>query len=306
MRALGTALTLGTGLTLGMMLTLAPAVAQKGPSASPQAADPITGVTLDMMEDGAGGQLALDGMAITVHARANGDDTTTPVFTVTHESGASLTFDGEASLFDFLPVTLQIAPLDLANPMPAVIATSYTGGAHCCTVIDVIVWDAVQSALTRVELGPFDGGYVVEDANGDGVGEIVVSDQSFLYTFDAYAGSWPPPVYLAVHGADVIDVSADPSFIPAFDAAMEDIDPADYSDRPGMLAGWAALEARQGRGEAALARLAQVDVETFFEFTICADGTLGYDCPGKGAREATFVEALRAHLFSYGYLEADQ
>lgn len=299
------------------VLAVNPALAQKGPSPADTSPpdtssadslpplDPINGVTLSEVTPDAN-SLALAGLRVSVVGQpsTNDEGMTTPVFTVTHESGAMLTYEGEDSFFDWLPVTLQIAPLDPEASQPVIVTTSYTGGAHCCSDIDAVVWDDDANVLVHIPFATVDGGYSIEDANGDGVGEIQVADQSFLYTFDSYAGSWPPPRFFALRGTEFVDVSDDPSFVPAFDLAMEDMAPEDHRDRPGMLAGWAALEARQGRGDAALTRLAQIDVETFFDFQICANGGPNYECADKALRPATYQEFLRAHLIENGYLEA--
>ena len=75
---------------------------------------------------------------------------------------------------------------------PQVIATHFTGGAHCCTIMKVLTF--VDGRWETVNVGEFDSdGPQIEDLNGDGVVELVGKDESFDYAFASYAESYAPP-----------------------------------------------------------------------------------------------------------------
>src|SRR5271165_3193576 len=77
----------------------------------------------------------------------------------------------------------SIARLDASSPFPQVVATHFTGGAHCCTVMKLLTF--VDGRWETVNVGEFDSdGPQIEDLNGDGAAELVGKDDSF----DAQAG----------------------------------------------------------------------------------------------------------------------
>jgi hypothetical protein len=76
----------------------------------------------------------------------------------------------------------SIARLDAPSLFPQVIATHFTGGAHCCTVMKVQTF--VDGRWETVNVGEFDSdGPQIEDLNGDGAVELVGKDESFDYAF---------------------------------------------------------------------------------------------------------------------------
>lgn len=77
---------------------------------------------------------------------------------------------------------------------PDVIIQRYTGGAHCC--FQTLIYD-VGSSLTPVLTTPISNcsGQLV-DISGDGMPEFLTCDDSFAYTFCAFAGSPMPKVLL--------------------------------------------------------------------------------------------------------------
>ena len=292
-------------------LLVAPALAQKGagadtmPPGNPDPAAPVRAVSLEEFTEGRPNALELDGVGASILATPGDDGTTVPIFVVETLAGEVLRFEGEPSYFSFLPVRLEIAHLDASSPQPEVIATSYTGGAHCCDRLQIA---AVQpdGTWTMTEFGLFDGGYHLDDANDDGEGEIVVADQSFLYTFDCYACSWAPSRYWVIRQGQAVDVSADPSYRAAYIAEIGDFAPEDNADRPGGLAGWAALQARLGDGEAALARIARIYPRNAETTPICTTGGPTETCAPEELQDMTFDQFLRFHLIEQGYLPASK
>jgi hypothetical protein len=76
------------------------------------------------------------------------------------------------------PTGASIARLDPSSLFPQVIATHFTGGAHCCTIMKVLTF--VDGRWETVNVGEFDSdGPQIEDLNGDGVVELVGKDESF-------------------------------------------------------------------------------------------------------------------------------
>jgi hypothetical protein len=280
-----------------------PALTQKGPSAAPGSEpDPVRGVTLDEFSETDSNMLTLGGITARIEAQANNDDTTTPVFVIQDASGEVLRFEGEPSFFSFLPASMRLANIDPSTPEPELIASSYTGGAHCCDRIQIAALSPDGTWQVH-ELGLFDGGYALEDADEDGFGELRVADQSFLYTFDCYACSFPPPRFFTVLNGVPLDVSNDPDLYATYQSELQRFErPSAMSGEPGRLAGWAGVEARLGRGEEALATLEQMNAASDTVYEICTDGGSVWECADADKREVGFVAFLRRHLVRQGYL----
>ncbi|MBO6956214.1 MAG: hypothetical protein JJ849_11980 [Rhizobiales bacterium] len=182
------------------------------------------------------------------------------------------------------------------------IASSYTGGAHCCDRIQIAALSPDGTWQVQ-ELGLFDGGYTLWDADEDGFGEIEVADQSFLYTFDCYACSAPPPRFFTLRDGEPVDISDNPDLYPTYQSQLQRFDsPSAMIDEPGRLAGWAGIEARLGRGEEALATLEQMNAASDSLYEICTDGGSVWECADADKREVGFVAFLRSHLVRQGYL----
>ena len=99
-----------------------------------------------------------------------------------------------------------------------VLFQSFSGGAHCCNQIQVVLPGAGRAMI--VDLGAWDGDYIdpPRDEDGDGTPDFVLYDNAFLYAFSSYAGSWAPPKIL-----DIVDgVPTDVSTRPAFRALFEE------------------------------------------------------------------------------------
>jgi len=285
-------------------LIATPTLAQKGPSAAPSTEpDPVLGITLDGYSETGPNTLTLGGITARIEAQANSDDTITPVYVLEDANGEVLRFEGEPSFFSFLPASMQLVNIDPSTPEPELIASSYTGGAHCCDRIQIAALS--PGGVWQVhELGLFDGGYTVWDADENGFGEIEVADQSFLYTFDCYACSAPPPRFFTVRDGEPVDVSDNPDLIPTYESQLTQFDsPSAMSGELGRLAGWAGIEARLGRGEEALATLEQINVASDVVYEVCADGGPVWECADADRREVGFVPFLRDHLVQEGYLE---
>jgi hypothetical protein len=121
----------------------------------------------------------------------------------------------------------------------------------------------VAGRLRVVDLGSWDGEYddePVRDLNHDGRLDFLVADDSFLYAFTPYAGSYTPPQILNVVIGRVIDVSANPDFRAVNEAAAHDLRDRCVNHEPGggqngACAAYVAAAARVGRFDAAWAEM---------------------------------------------------
>jgi len=89
---------------------------------------------------------------------------------------------------------------------PEVIVSTFTGGAHCCTLHKIFSWQ--NGRLIKANTGLRDGvGGSFHDINGDGKVEFLTYDNSFLYAFSSYAGSFPPSSIYAFQNGRLVDVT---------------------------------------------------------------------------------------------------
>jgi hypothetical protein len=138
-----------------------------------------------------------------------------------------------------------------------VILASYSGGAHCCTSIQVAVPSG--DGFVTADLGQWDGdgiGDFPKDISGDGVADFILRDNAFLYTFSSYADSMAPPEIQNLVGTKFVDVSKAPAFRKLFAdfaarAQQACISPEDGAQPNGACAGYVAAAARLGQFESA-------------------------------------------------------
>jgi hypothetical protein len=89
---------------------------------------------------------------------------------------------------------LHVADLG-GDAEPEVVVDSYTGGAHCCIVSDVLFFTGTAYARAEHNWGSY--GYALEDLNGDGRLELNGYDAAFEDAFTSHAASFAPPLVLA-------------------------------------------------------------------------------------------------------------
>lgn len=192
---------------------------------------------------------------------------------------------------------------------PYVLFQSFTGGAHCCNHIEVVLPEGGR--LVAISLGNWDGDYLEEppgDVDGDGEIDFVFRDNRFLYTFSSYAGSRAPPRIFNLVGGEAIDVSAEARYAPLFRAAMAE-------DRPECLAGGPEANSPCAAYLAEAARLGEFDrawremlpvYERNPQFGLpngCRVPAEYGACPQSEAIEyPDFPSALRSFLEETGYL----
>lgn len=78
------------------------------------------------------------------------------------------------------------------NGQPAVILDLYTGGAHCCSVVQVFSYDPGVMTYRLIEHNFGDPGARLTDAGGNGSLHFQSADDRFAYEFTSYAYSGLP------------------------------------------------------------------------------------------------------------------
>lgn len=241
---------------------------------------------------------------ITIRKKAE-DDLVRPVVTVANGS-QSVTLEGEMVWPTYGHKISYIQNRRGAGP--AIMLQSFSGGAHCCTSIQLAGYSGGK--LKVLDLGSWDGDTidVPTDVSGDGVVDFVMHDNSFLYAFASYADSYAPPKILNVIDGEVKDVSSGPAFRSLFAKEMRD---AGQRCRPGLgmtangaCPAFVAAAARVGHLERAWAQmLAAYDATADWDLPT---GCLVSDrdgCPeGAEIVYKSYPEALLAFLKREGYI----
>ncbi|BCJ91714.1 hypothetical protein IZ6_24490 [Terrihabitans soli] len=182
---------------------------------------------------------------------------------------------------------IRIVELDKGNASPEVMLTSFTDGAHCCTLLTIFSAQS-DGSWTRIDGGSFDGSPdFPQDLNGDGVFELVNTDNAFLTAFGCYECSYAPDEIRRLDGNRLVDVSADAAFQNRHRAKLGEMWNRGWEDgaigSEGFLAGFVATAQRTGDGDAAWAFVDANHV------------------PPKKATEAPFAERLKVFLSGRNY-----
>jgi hypothetical protein len=176
---------------------------------------------------------------------------------------------------------------------PDVVLELNTGGAHCCTVVQVFSLDPGVMAYRGIERDFGDPGAVLEDVAGDGRLELESADDRFAYAFTSYAFSGLPVQIWRISDARFVNVTR--SFPRALRAdAARQLKGFLANRRQGMglglIAAWAGDEYLLGHRSLVAGTLAR---EARFGRLRSGD----HLSPGGGA----FVRKLKRFLVSNGY-----
>lgn len=174
-----------------------------------------------------------------------------PLLSLSVKGKRMITVEGAESIPDNPIFLVQIAEMDRSNPYAEVIFSTYTGGAHCCSVTHVLTSSIDGKTWTDIEVGVFDGGPLkVSDLDGNGVFEFSMRDNAFLYTFGCYACSASPFKVLRLKDGKFINASTDPAYrihhIMSLRRILEWAAPD--MDANGFLAGYVAQKSLLGEG----------------------------------------------------------
>ncbi len=203
--------------------------------------------------------------------------------------------------------TAAVVRLDLGTPVPQVVMTAFTLGAHCCTITRIAT--VTGSGDWRVlDAGQLDGdGYQFVDIDNGGAKELVSYDNSFLYAFESYAGSYAPSRITKLTGSDLNDVTMEPKYRPFLRRKLQAME-ADAKKNPdlwhsnGFLGGWVAAKSLVGEVDEAWKRmLASYDRNSDWSLEECTTGQELDQCPKDKVRQQTFPEALKKLLESNDY-----
>ncbi len=142
--------------------------------------------------------------------------------------------------------SVQVVDLEHTGD-PDVVLDLYSGGAHCCTVVQIFSFEPGTMSYVQTERVFGDPDARIVDLSHDGRFEFLTADDSFAYRFTDYAASGLPIEILTFAGGHFTDVTrAYPSLV-ARDAAVwlkafKRMASDHYSDSVGVIAAWAADE----------------------------------------------------------------
>ncbi|HTX11318.1 MAG TPA: hypothetical protein VME22_22040 [Solirubrobacteraceae bacterium] len=145
---------------------------------------------------------------------------------------------------------------------PDVVLDLYSGGAHCCTIVQIFSFDPGTMTYVKTERNFGDPGVRISDLRHNGRFEFVTADDSFAYEFTDYAGSALPLEILSFSNRHFTNVTDSYPRLVAKEAALylkffkEDAS-THYQDSVGLAAAWAADEERLGHGSLVKTFLAQ-------------------------------------------------
>ena len=103
---------------------------------------------------------------------------------------------------------------------PNVLVELYTGGAHCCTILQIYSYDPGTMAYRVTERDFGDPGAKIEDLAGDGSLQLLTADDRFAYEFAPFAYSGLPLQVLALRAGRLTDVTRSYPAAIAKDAAQ--------------------------------------------------------------------------------------
>jgi len=183
-----------------------------------------------------------------------------------------------------------------------VIVKAFSGGAHCCTSLNIYTWN--HNKFVKLETGYLDGeGGAFQDLDGDGKLEFITSDNSFFYRFSSYAASFPPSRIYALRNGKLENVTR--RYIKHLKSQAWEMYQAflqvkkEGHEINGILAGYVAQKALLGEFQQAWEfMLANYDPTS-------DSGLAIYEGDREVGRYPNFPTALKVFLIEQGYLSRD-
>jgi hypothetical protein len=189
----------------------------------------------------------------------------------------------------------SVQAVDLeGNGDPDVVLDLYSGGAHCCTVVQIFSFDPATATYVKTERVFGDPDAKVVDLSHDGHLEFLTADDSFAYRFTDFAASGLPIEIFTFANRQFTDVTRSYPTLIAKDAALwlrafKAQAKQHYPDSVGVIAAWAADEDRLGHTK----------LVTRFLHQQAAAGHLNAPFAATGSK---FVAKLQKFLRRRGYL----
>jgi hypothetical protein len=249
-------------------------------------------------------RVAHDGLVVAVEWRKSASGENAPV--MIGSIGAARVFETQPDESSALSPygQIRLVRLDAASPRPSVVLTTWTGGAHCCMQTQVATQKA-GGAWTIAQGLTLDGdGYVFEDVDGDGIAEMLSYDNSFLYAFSSYAGSFAPSRVSRLIDGEVRDVTRLPAFQPFLRQTVHALEFGRTDEQwreNGFLGGWVAAKSLIGEGRDAWARMEKLhQPRSDFARELCPDGSMD-NCADDAKKIVPFPTTLQDHLRENGY-----
>jgi hypothetical protein len=182
-----------------------------------------------------------------------------------------------------------------SDGQPDVLLDVFTGGAHCCYVLDLFRYDAQTDGYAQVLHDFGDPGYRLKQLDGKPQYELVSADDRFAYEFAAYAYSGLPLQIWRITAGRFVDVTRNyPALITA-DAAgwwKDWLQSRKSGFGNGELAAWAADEYELGDS-------AKVKQEVLAH----ADADHELRSGGLGPGGSAYIKSLEKFLAQTGYVK---
>jgi hypothetical protein len=145
---------------------------------------------------------------------------------------------------------------------PDVVLDLYSGGAHCCTIVQIFSFDPGTMTYVKTERNFGDPQARIVDLGHNGRYEFLTADDSFAYLFTDFAGSGLPIEIETFNDGRFTDVTRHYPRLVAKDAAFwlrafKRMAGSGYQDSVGVIAAWAADEDLLGHAKLVNTYLAQ-------------------------------------------------
>ena len=201
--------------------------------------------------------------------------------------------------------SIFIVEIDPTNSSPEIIFDAFSGGAHCCST-RMIAYETKYRGWAIAEGDTRDGDrFTLEDIDGDGAAEFDEIDQSFLYAFESYAGSWAPTQIMQFRQGEMKNVTFEKQFQPFL---RQDVFGMEFSannsegtwNSNGFLGAWVAAKSMIGEGAGAWSRMLFLyNRDNSFTKDFCK--LLNNSKKECTDEENSFPKQLHQHLVENGY-----
>lgn len=187
------------------------------------------------------------------------------------------------------PHTPSVRVLELEEGSPDVVLELYSGGAHCCSFIQVFSPKGASGKYTKAWHDFGNPGAAIEKESGQWV--FISTDNNFYYKFTDYADSGAPiQIYRFFHGTFAQVTRNYVSLIKRDASQYWKAFTHNYRNGEGVIAAWAADEDLLGNFQLVQTRLKQ-------ELKAHHLNSVGYPWPGG----RKFIAALNHFLVKLGY-----